>query len=201
MAKGEKMNWLLLVLVVLGITLLHELTHLAVARHFGYRPLAWGPAAWGPIILGAFVIFDDTFEPNWSPFYWPLQLIIPLLLTAAALPLAWLVVFHAAGLDWITAARVAIHPALLILSLLVSASGSLGDLLLVLAMPRLAATEADLTLRDFKTHRSFGARPIFTRHGRDALYRRYQEEPEKVWARAQELPPISIRSLLQRRKR
>lgn len=195
------MGWLLLVLVVLGITLAHELAHLVVAQLFGYRPLAWGLAAWGPIVLGAFVIFDDTLEPNWSPFYWPSQLIIPLLLTAALLPLAWSVGFFAAGLSWVTAARIALEPAFLILSLLVSASGSFGDLLLVLAMPHLAKTEPDLTLRNFRIHQSFGAHPIFTRYGREALCRRYREEPDQVWARAQQLAPISMHSLLRRKKR
>jgi hypothetical protein len=177
------MSWLLLVVVVLGITLLHELAHVLVARLFGYRPLAWGP-----VVLGAFIIFDDTFEPDWPPLYWPLQLVLPWLVTAATLPLAWLLGFEAAGLTWATAGQLAISPMMLILSLLVSALGSLGDLILVLTMPRLATREPDLTLRDMKMHQKFGARPIFTHYGQDALQRRYGESANEVWERAKTLP-------------
>ena len=139
-------------------------------------------------MLGAFIIFDDTFEPDWPPLYWPLQLVLPWLVTAATLPLAWLLGFEAAGLTWATAGRLAISPMMLILSLLVSALGSLGDLILVLAMPRLATREPDLTLRDMKMHQKFGARPIFTHYGQDALQRRYGESASEVWQRARTLP-------------
>jgi hypothetical protein len=170
-----------------GITLLHELIHLLVAHLFGYRLLAWGP-----VTLGAFVLFDDTFDPDWHPLYWPLQLIVPWLTTAATLPLVWLLAFQAAGLDWEMAGRLAISPVLLMVSLLASALGSIGDLILVLQMPRLATREPDLTLRDMKTHQKFGARPIFTRYGRDALQRRYGMSANEVWERARTLPPARL---------
>jgi len=185
-------SWLLLIVVIAGVTLLHELTHVLVARLFNYRPLAWGLATWGPLPLGAFIIFDDTFDSDWPRLYWPLQLVAPWLVTAATLPLAWLVGFQAAGLSWATAGRIAISPVFILLSLLVSASGSLGDLILVLAMPRLAAREPDVTLWDIKLHQGFGARPIFTPHGREALQRRYGEPAAEVWERAKQLPRVSL---------
>jgi len=189
------MSWILLLIAVLGITLLHEGTHVLVARLFGYRPLAWGPVNWGPVPLGAFVLFDDTFEPRWHPLYWPLQLSLPLLVTAASLPLAWAAGFRAAGLGWMSAGRMAISPAFLLLSLLVSGLGSLGDLILVLAMPRLAAMEPDLTLRDMKMHQGLGARPVFTRHGLRALQERYGEPARQVWERARGLTPVGFLGL------
>jgi hypothetical protein len=186
------MSWILLLVTVLGIALLHECSHVLVARLFKYRLLAWGPVNWGPVPLGAFVLFDDTFESNWPPLYWPLQLGVPWLVTAASLPLAWAAGFRAAGLSWMSAGRLAVSPAFLLLSLLVSALGSLGDLILVLAMPRLAAIEPDLTLRDMKMHQSLGARPVFTRYGQRALQGRYGEPARQVWDRARALPPIRL---------
>lgn len=88
------MAWLLLIAVILIIALVHELTHVLVARMFGYRPLAWGL-----VVGGAFIIFDDTFEPDWPRFYWPMQLVVPWLATAALLPLAWLVGFRGGRVD------------------------------------------------------------------------------------------------------
>ncbi len=185
------MVWLLLVAVILITALVHELSHVLVARRFGYRPLAWGP-----VVGGAFIIFDDTFEPDWPRFYWPMQLAVPWLATAALLPLAWLVGFRAAGVDWVDAAWIAISPTFLVLSLLVSASASLGDLILVLAMPRVATHEADLTLWDMRLHQSFGAWPIFTRYGQEALLRRYGEPARLVWKQARRLPRPSLRRWL-----
>jgi hypothetical protein len=190
------MSWILLLVAVLGIALLHEGAHVLVARLFRYRLLAWGPARWGPVPVGAFVLFDDTFDRSWHPLYWPLQLVLPWLVTAASLPIVWAAGFRAAGLSWTSAGRMAFSPAFFLLSLLVSALGSLGDLVLVLAMPRLAATEPDLTLRDMKMHQSLGARPVFTRHGKRALQGRYGEPAQQVWDRAKALPPIRLSRLL-----
>jgi hypothetical protein len=190
------MSWLLLLVAVLGIALLHECAHVLVARLFRYRLLAWGPAMWGPVPMGVFVLFDDTFEPNWHPLYWPLQLGLPWLVTAASLPLAWAAGFRAGGLSWMSAGHLAISPAfLLLLSPLVSALGSLGDLGLVLAMPRLAETEPDLTLRDMNIHQALGGRPFFTLHGQRALQQRYGESARQVWDRARGLPPIQLLGL------
>ena len=181
------MAWLLLIAVILIIALVHELTHVLVARMFGYRPLAWGL-----VVGGAFIIFDDTFEPGWPRRYWPMQLVVPWLATAALLPLAWLVGFRAAGVGWAEAGWIAISPTFLVLSLLVSASGSLGDLILALAMPRVATREADMTLWDMRLHQGFGARPIFTRYGQEALLRRYGEPASLIWKRARRLPRTSL---------
>jgi hypothetical protein len=189
------MSWILLLVAVIGIALLHECAHVLVARLFKYRTLAWGPVNWGPVPLGAFVLFDDTFESNWHPLYWPLQLGVPWLVTAASLPLAWAAGYRAAGLSWMSAGRLAVSPAFLLLSLLVSALGSLGDLILVLAIPRLAAVEPDLTLRDMKMHQSLGARPIFTLHGQQALQGRYGESAQQVWERARGLAPVRLLGL------
>lgn len=189
------MSWLLLIIAVLGVAALHELAHVLVARLFGYRPLAWGP-----VTGGAFIIFDDTFEPDWSPFYWPLQLLAPWLATSASLPLVWLLTFRVAGYGWAAAAQAATTQAFVLLSLLISAAGSLGDLVLVTAMPRLAASEPDLTLRDMRLHQALRARPFFTRHGREALQRRYGEPAEAVWERAKQIPSKSLFRLWQRTK-
>ncbi len=193
------MSWFLLLAAVLGIALLHECAHVLVARLFKYRLLAWGPALWGPVPMGVFVLFDDSFQSEWHPLYWPLQFGVPWLVTAALLPLAWAAGFRAAGLSWMSAGQMAISPPfLLLLSPLVSALGSLGDLALVLAMPRLAETEPDLTLRDMNMHQTLGARPVFTRYGQRALHGRYGEPARHVWERARDLAPLRFSSLFRR---